>query len=94
MDFTAAIAELTRAAETCEHNAPIHEAEGSAEQAALSRGNAANYRAAMQALAAASLQLEALRALLAVFPSGSFSGATARALLLAEDAAAKASAVR
>jgi hypothetical protein len=50
MDFTAAIAELARAAETCEHNAPIHEAEGNAEQAALSRANAANYRAAIEAL--------------------------------------------
>jgi hypothetical protein len=46
------IAELTRAAETCEHNAPIHEAEGNAEQAALSRANAANYRAAIEVLAA------------------------------------------
>jgi hypothetical protein len=50
MDFTAAIAELTRSAETCEHNAPIHEADGNAEQAALSRANAANYRAAIEAL--------------------------------------------
>jgi hypothetical protein len=53
MEFTAAIAELSRAAETCEHNAPIHEAEGNAEQAAFSRANAANYRAAIETLHAA-----------------------------------------
>ena len=49
-DLTPAIAELQRSAEICEHNAPIHEAEGNAEQAALSRANAASYRAAVTAL--------------------------------------------
>jgi hypothetical protein len=50
MKHEAAIAELDRSAETCEHNAPIHEAEGNAEQAALSRANAQGYRAAIEAL--------------------------------------------
>lgn len=45
-----AIAQLMLSAETCEANAPIHEAEGNAEQAALSRSNAASYRAAIAAL--------------------------------------------
>lgn len=51
MDFSAAMAQLEVAAETCEHNAPIHEAEGNLEQAALSRANAENYRAAIARLA-------------------------------------------
>lgn len=49
-DLNPAIAELQRSAETCEHNAPIHEAEGNAEQAELSRRNAASYRAAVTVL--------------------------------------------
>lgn len=53
MDMSPAIAELERAAETCEHNAPIHLAEGNAEQAALSTANAQAYRAAVAALAKA-----------------------------------------
>lgn len=46
----AAIAELQRSAEICEHNAPIHEAEGNAAQAKLSRRNASAYRAAIDLL--------------------------------------------
>ncbi len=44
-DLNPAIEELARSAETCEHNAPLHEAEGNAEQAALCRQLAASYRA-------------------------------------------------
>lgn len=43
----AAIAQLEVSAETCENNAPIWEAEGNHEQAALSRANAESYRAAI-----------------------------------------------
>lgn len=50
VDFAAAIEQLRVSAETCEGNAPIHEAMGNAEQAALSRANAANYRAAIARL--------------------------------------------
>jgi hypothetical protein len=49
-DFAAAVAALTVSAETCENNAPIHEAEGRQEQAELSRANAENYRAAIARL--------------------------------------------
>lgn len=44
--------ELKRAAETCEHNAPIHEAEGNLDQAALARANAVSYRAGLEKLEA------------------------------------------
>lgn len=47
-----AITQLGICAETCETNAPIHEAEGRTEQAALSRANAASYRAAIERLSA------------------------------------------
>lgn len=50
--FDAAICQLTISAETCENNAPIHEAEGRIEQAALSRSNAESYRSAIAALTA------------------------------------------
>mgnify|MGYP001191846849 CR=1 FL=1 len=49
----AAIAQLSVSAETCENNAPIHEAEGNAEQAALSRANAVAYRSAIATLESA-----------------------------------------
>lgn len=45
-----AAAWLRCAAETCENNAPIHDAQGNAEQAQLSRANAASYRAAIARL--------------------------------------------
>lgn len=51
-DHSAAVAALQVAAETCETNAPIHEAEGNVEQAALSRSNAQSYRAAIETLQA------------------------------------------
>lgn len=40
-----AIALLTKAAETCEHNAKIQATEGDIDQASLSQGNAVAYRA-------------------------------------------------
>lgn len=49
-DMGAAVASLMIAAETCENNAPIHDADGNREQGALSRGNAASYRAAIARL--------------------------------------------
>jgi hypothetical protein len=49
--YDAAISQLMISAENCENNAPIHEAEGNVEQAALSRANAESYRAAIAALA-------------------------------------------
>lgn len=48
--YEAAIIQLTVGAEIAENNAPIFEAEGNHEQAALSRSNAANYRAAIKEL--------------------------------------------
>jgi len=48
--FDAAINQLTISAETCENNAPIHEAEGNTEQAELSRASAVSYRAAIEHL--------------------------------------------
>lgn len=48
--YASAINQLTISAQICENNAPIHEAEGKHEQAALSRANAQSYRAAIQAL--------------------------------------------
>lgn len=48
----AAITALTINAETCENNAPIHEAEGKHEQAAMDRANATAYRAAIALLSA------------------------------------------
>ena len=50
--FQAAIAQLIISAETCETNAPIHEAEGNHAQAELSRQNAENYRYAISVLEA------------------------------------------
>lgn len=50
-----AIVQLRISAETCENNAPIHEAEGNHEQADCSRKNAAAYRAAIAILADSSL---------------------------------------
>lgn len=47
-----AIDELRRSAETCEHNAPIHESEGNQDQAKLCRELAKSYRAAEQHLKA------------------------------------------
>lgn len=47
---TPAISLLLAAAEACETNAPIHDAEGDAEQAALCRANALSYRWAAEAL--------------------------------------------
>jgi hypothetical protein len=44
--FAAAATQLVICAETCENNAPIHEAEDNTAQAELSRANAASYRAA------------------------------------------------
>lgn len=49
-ELDAAIDELRRSAETCEHNAPIHDQEGNHEQAELSRANARSYRAGERAL--------------------------------------------
>jgi hypothetical protein len=46
----AAIDELRRSAETCEHNAPIHGADGNHEQAELSLELARSYRAGVAAL--------------------------------------------
>lgn len=43
---------LRRSAETCEHNAPIHEASGDTDQAKLDRELAKSYRAAEQHLRA------------------------------------------
>jgi hypothetical protein len=51
-DLTPAIDELRRSAETCEHNAPIHEAAGDQAQAELCRANAESYRAAERHLRA------------------------------------------
>jgi hypothetical protein len=48
--YDAAIAQLIVSAETCENNAPIHEAEGRIEQAACARANATSYRLAIDAL--------------------------------------------
>lgn len=48
----AAIDQLERSAEICETNAPIHEAEGNAAQAQLSRANATAYREAAAVLKA------------------------------------------
>lgn len=53
MDFQAAIAQLLIAAETCDTNAPINEAEGNHEQAKLERENARDYRLAIASLQAA-----------------------------------------
>ncbi|MCY1414007.1 hypothetical protein D3C76_538200 [compost metagenome] len=52
MKHAAAIERLKQAAEACENNAPIHEAEGEHEQAALDRTNAQAYRSAIDALSA------------------------------------------
>lgn len=46
----AAAVELDIAANTCEHNAPIHESAGNMDQAELSRANAASCRAAIARL--------------------------------------------
>lgn len=46
----AAVVALDIAANTCEHNAPIHESAGNMEQAELSRANAASCRAAIARL--------------------------------------------
>jgi|GEM_PF-820015 len=51
-DVASAITQLDISARTCEGNAPAHEAMGNAEQAALSRANAASYRAAIARLQA------------------------------------------
>jgi hypothetical protein len=51
-NLTPAIDELERAAERCEHNAPIWEVEGDPAQAQLCRLNAAAYRAAVEKLKA------------------------------------------
>lgn len=53
MNHPYAKATLETAAETGEHNAPIHEAEGQHTQAALSRAVAADCRAAIAELDAA-----------------------------------------
>lgn len=45
--YQPAIRALERAADTCEHNAPIHATEGNAEQAACSKANGEGYRAAI-----------------------------------------------
>lgn len=45
--YLPAINALERAAETCEHNAPIQAAEGDAEQAARSKANGEGYRVAV-----------------------------------------------
>lgn len=50
MQFAAAIAQLQINAEICENNAPINEAEGNLEQAALERSNAKSYRDTIAAL--------------------------------------------
>ena len=50
MNHESAIAQLTISAEVCETNAPINEAEGNHDQAALERSNAAAYRAAIARL--------------------------------------------
>lgn len=52
MQHATAIAQLIIAAEICENNAPINEAESNHEQAALERSNAQDYRAAIAALEA------------------------------------------
>ncbi len=52
MKHAAAIAQPTQAAEVCENNAPINEAEGNHEQAALERSNAQDYRSAIATLEA------------------------------------------
>ena len=45
-----AIESLRIAAEVCEHNAPLNDAAGNADQAAIERKNAAEYRAAIEVL--------------------------------------------
>jgi hypothetical protein len=55
-DLAPAVAQLEVAAQTCEHNATIHESEGNHEQAALSRSNAESYRAAITALTTKEIQ--------------------------------------
>lgn len=52
MKHSAAIERLKQAAEACENNAPINEAEGNHEQAALDRSNAQAYRSAIATLEA------------------------------------------
>lgn len=51
-ELDAAIDRLREHAETCEHNAPIHESQGDIAQAELDRSNARSYRAAEQHLRA------------------------------------------
>jgi hypothetical protein len=51
-ELDVAIDELRRAAETCEHNAPIHDAAGDVAQAELCRSNARSYRLGEQHLRA------------------------------------------
>lgn len=53
MKHLTAIEQLKISAETCETNAPINEAEGNLDQAALERSNAAAYREAIQVLESA-----------------------------------------
>lgn len=52
MKYADAIAQLTISAEVCETNAPINDAEGNHEQAALERKNAQSFRAAISRLEA------------------------------------------
>jgi hypothetical protein len=52
MKHEAAIAQLEIHASNCENNAAIQEREGQFEDAANSRGNAADYRQAIEALQA------------------------------------------
>lgn len=54
--FESAIAQLEVSAATCENNAPIWEAEGNQEQAATSRQNAEDYRAAIQVLSVRAME--------------------------------------
>ena len=48
--FGATINHLMISAEICENNAPIQEADGNLEQAALTRAQAANFREAIEQL--------------------------------------------
>lgn len=52
MKHASAIAQLEKHASNCENNAAIQEAEGQYEDAANSRTNAADYRAAIESLQA------------------------------------------
>lgn len=52
MKYDSAIAQLTISAEVCETNAPINEAEGNHEQAAIERKNAQSFRDAIARLEA------------------------------------------